>query len=272
MTPELKNRSVRSADGTAIGVVTVGAGPAFVIVHGALTAGDEWLPVAVGMADHHTAYVMDRRGRGRSGDGADYSVDREIEDIGAVVDAAGPGSHLLGHSSGAIYALEAARRFPIGQLVLYEPPLNFQGPTAKTLVERMRTNAARGEFDDALTIFCKEEVKLLEEELSSFRSTPVWAQTTALVPTFIREWDALFELAPTVERYRSISAPTLLLWGSETADHPSFATRALENTLPNVRSARLDGQGHMANLLAPDLVAQMVTTFLVGAVADGDIA
>jgi pimeloyl-ACP methyl ester carboxylesterase len=89
---------------------------------------------------------------------------------------------------------------------------------------------------------------------------------TALVPTFIREWEALFELAPTVERYRSISAPTLLLWGSETADHPSFATRVLESTLPNVRSARLDGQGHMANLLAPDLVARMVTTFLVGAV------
>jgi pimeloyl-ACP methyl ester carboxylesterase len=218
------------------------------------------------MADHHTAYVMDRRGRGRSGDGADYSVDREIEDIGAVLDAAGPGSHLLGHSSGAIYALEAARRFPIGQLVLYEPPLNFQGPTATTLVERMRTNAARGEFDTALTIFAKEEVKLLEEELCSFRSTPLWAQMTALVPTFIREWDALFELAPTVERYRSISAPTLLLWGSETADHPSFATRVLESTLPNVRSARLDGQGHMANLLAPDLVARMVTTFLVGAV------
>ena len=138
VTAELQTRTVRSADGTAIGFVTVGSGPAVIVVHGALTTGDEWHQVAVAMADHHTVHVMDRRGRGRSGDGADYRFDREIEDIGAVVEAAGVGAHLVGHSSGAIYALEAARRFPIGQLVLYEPPLNFKGREAATLVETMR--------------------------------------------------------------------------------------------------------------------------------------
>jgi pimeloyl-ACP methyl ester carboxylesterase len=261
---DLKSQTVRSADGTSIGVRQVGVGPPLVFVHGAFNTGNQWLPVAVAMADYCTGYVVDRRGRGCSSDGADYSFDREIEDIEAVLTAAGPGAHLLGHSFGAIYALEAARRFPIGKLVLYEPPLNFQGPTAKTLVDRIRRKAERGEFDDALTIFAKEEGRMSEEQLSSFRSTPLWAQMKTIVPTFIREWDAIVQLETTVERYREVSAQTLLLWGSETADHPSFATRALENTLPNVRSARLDGQGHVANLLAPELVARIVGTFLVG--------
>jgi pimeloyl-ACP methyl ester carboxylesterase len=115
--------------------------------------------VAIELADHCTGYVMDRRGRGRSGDGADYSFDRDIEDIEAVLHVAGPGAHVLGHSSGGIYALEAACRFPIGRLVLYEPPFNFRGPTAKILIDRIRAKTERGEFDDALTFSPRKRVE-----------------------------------------------------------------------------------------------------------------
>src|SRR5206468_4061749 len=113
VTAELRSQTVRSADGTSIGFVTVGSGPSLVFVPGAFGTAEHWLPVAVEMADQYTGYVIDRRSRGRSGNGADYSFDREIEDIEAVLHVAGPGAHLLGHSSGGIYALEAARRLPI---------------------------------------------------------------------------------------------------------------------------------------------------------------
>ena len=106
----------RSADGTSIGFVRLGSGPAVVFVHGSLSTGDDWLQVATAMTEQFTCFIMDRRGRGRSGDASDYSLDREYEDIKAVLDIVGPGTHLLGHSYGAICALGAALRAPIGHL------------------------------------------------------------------------------------------------------------------------------------------------------------
>lgn len=110
----------RSADGTSIGFARLGSGPAVVFVHGSLSTGDDWRQVATAMAGQCTCFLMDRRGRGRSGDASDYAIDREYDDIKAVLDVAGPGTHLVGHSYGAIGALGAALGAPIGRLVLYE--------------------------------------------------------------------------------------------------------------------------------------------------------
>ena len=263
MNAQPEEQSVRSPDGTRIGFVKMGSGPALVLVHGVLNTADQWLPVAIAMSDHCMCFVMDRRSRGRSGDGADYSLDRQIEDIQAVLDAAGPGASLLGHSSGAIYALETARRFPVGRLVLYEPPLHFQGPKAEGLVDRIRAKVESKQFENAVTIFLKEEARVPEDALSGVQATPLWDQMVALAPTLLGELEMILRLGPSVERYRDVSIPTLLLSGTETVDHPSFATKALQDTLPNVRKAMLDGQGHGANGEAPDMVARAVTDFLL---------
>src|SRR5206468_9786295 len=97
--------SVRSADGTQIGFRRLGTGPALVIVHGSLSTSQDYLPVAGLLQDSFTCYVVDRRGRGLSGAGADYSIEREYDDIAAVLAGAGPDAFLLGHSFGAIVTL-----------------------------------------------------------------------------------------------------------------------------------------------------------------------
>src|SRR5690606_30206164 len=97
-------------DGTRIGYLRLGEGPGLVFSHGSLTTGDDWLPVASRLADRFTCYVMSRRGRGRSAAGPAHSLERECEDIAAVLAEAGPGAYLLGHSYGAICALETALR------------------------------------------------------------------------------------------------------------------------------------------------------------------
>lgn len=260
---EPKLETVYSADGTQIGVTKVGSGPVpLVIVHGALNSGDDWLPVATAMAEHCTCFVMDRRGRGQSGDGADYAFDREAEDIEAVLEAAGGGAYLLGHSSGAIYALEAARRQSIAGLILYEPPLHLERQF-RGIFERIRPLMQEERFEDAVALFFREEAGMPEEQLSALRSTPVWSRMVALASTAHREWEAMLEADLTVDRYRDLSVPTLLLTGTVSADHPSFGTRALEATLPDSRTAMLDGQAHSAHRMAPEVLARVVTDFLV---------
>lgn len=221
------------------------------------------MQVAAAMSETCTCFVMDRWGRGGSADRSNYSLEREVEDIEAVLDAAGPGAYLLGHSSGAIYTLEVALRASIAGLILYEPPLHgTHGRFVEVVWDRLRIAAQEERFEDVVSIFLTDEAGLSEEVVSHIRTTPLWDHRVALAPHSVREWEELIRVRPPVERYRSISVPTLLLAGTETADHPSFATKELESTLPDVRTAMLDGQGHSANLIAPDLVAQEVTAFL----------
>jgi len=205
---------------------------------------------------------MDRRGRGRSGDGVNYSLDREVDDIKAVLDVAGHGAHLLGHSSGAIFALETARRFPVGRLVLYEPPLGFSGPRAEGSLGRMRSRVEAGQTNEALMILLKDEVDVPDETVQMLRDSPIWAQLVALFPTFMRESEGIIRLGAAVDRYRDLLIPTLLLAGTETQNHPLYLTRDLQAALPNARTVMLEGQGHLGNTEAPDLVARCVSDFL----------
>ncbi|HUG31639.1 MAG TPA: alpha/beta fold hydrolase [Acidimicrobiia bacterium] len=144
------------------------------IVHGAWNWGEHWLGVAEELADTHTSWVMDRRARGSSGDGDDYSFDREIEDITAVLDAAGPDAGLLGHSSGGTYALETARRQSVERLVVYEPPLRWAERGDPTdIVDRIRALVDAGRAEEAAELFFSEEGRLDEESLAFLRRLPV---------------------------------------------------------------------------------------------------
>ena len=231
-------QTVQSADGTAIGFTRIDSGSTpIVIVHGALNSGKQWLRVAQSLSAHCTCYLMDRWGRGGSGKHAKYSVQREAEDIVAVLEAAGPEAILLGHSSGAVYALEAALKHPPKALILYEPPLHaFHGRFAQEIWGPIRTAANEKDYDKVLSIFLGEEVELSSEQLAHLRSTPAWHTLLKFTPQSVQEWAALVREKPTVNRYRDIAVPTLLLTGSKNAKHPSFATRALADMWPDRKS------------------------------------
>lgn len=263
-----ENQTAYSADGTRIGFTKIGSGPVpLVIVHGALSVGVHWMPVAEAMAAHCTCYVMDRWGRGTSEDHNEYSLESEVDDIRAVLEAAGPNAYLLGHSSGAIYALETALQYPLTGLVLYEPPLHaFHGRFVEDALSRMRVAAREERFEDVVAIFARDEegFGVSDDELSHMRTTPRWENMVALAPQSVCEWEELAEIGLTVDRYRGLQVPTLLLTGTLTKDHPSFATRALASTLPNARTVLLDGQNHLAHAAAPELVANEVVAFIRG--------
>lgn len=258
-----RTQMVRSSDDTQIGVHTVGSGVPLVLVHGAWSWAEHWLSVAEELAEAHACWVMDRRGRGRSGDGDDYSFDREIEDITAVLEAAGPGANLLGHSSGAIYALETARRTAVGRLVLYEPPLRWaeRGDPA-ALVDRIRALVEEDQLEQAAELFFREEGRLDDDGLAFLKTLPDWEPRVALAAICVREWDAILGADLSVDQYRELSTPTLILAGSENLDHPSMATETLAATLPQSRVAVLEGQAHSAHRTDPPLVAAEVRASL----------
>ena len=255
-------RSVGSVDGTRIGYLELGSGPGIVFVHGSLGVGDEWLQVANLLADRFTCYLMDRRGRGRSGNAERYSLDTECADIAAVLEAAGPTSALLGHSYGGICALEAARRIRVSKLILYEPPFPIDGPTVGDAFERYRAAVANNQLDEALLIGARDLVKLTDVQIKEWRASPAWQLAAALTPTWVRELEVIRSLPLGVERFSQMSSPTLLLLGTATARHHEVASAALAETLPSAHTRRLVDQGHQAQVFAPTLVAREIAGFL----------
>lgn len=255
-------REVLSADGTPIGFVELGSGPPLVIVHGSVGTGEHWMAVAMHLAGRFTCHVMDRRGRGRSGDASEHAIEREAEDVRAVLEAAGPGAHLLGHSYGAICALEAARDAPPARLVLYEPPLLVGASQAERLATRYAEMIDRGEVEEALAFFLREGPEIPDEGIAALRTTPIWPQMVAVAPTLTREARAIGRIDGDFERYRGIAVPTLLLVGRLSSKGLQDASRRLEEVLPDARTLWLEDQAHVANMVAPDAVARGVAGFL----------
>ena len=256
---------VRSSDGVSIGFLELGRGPPLVIVHGSLALGDEWLPVAEKLAERRTCFVMDRRGRGRSADATEYSLDTECADIKAILDHAGRDASVLGHSYGAVCVLEAVSRFTARKVVLYEPPFPISASTIGPAFDTYRATVEQGRFDDALVIGLRDLVKMSEQQVEELRSTPVWNDIVPLAPTWVRELEELKKLPLGVARFSTMSAPTLLLVGTDTPPHHIEAQDALQRTLPNARTVRFTGQGHDAHLYVVDEFARRVADFLAEA-------
>lgn len=262
-----EQKTVRSADGTRIAYTEVGSGPVpLVIVHGALNTSQQWMPVAEKLSelsDQHTSYVVDRWGRGGSEGRPEYSLEGDINDIIAVLEKAGPDAYLLGHSGGAIISLEAAKRAQIAGLILYEAPIHgFHGRFVDEIWDRFHSAATAEQYEEALTIFLTEEAGVPDGIISEMMGTPNWNHMLEHTPHTAHEVEALVEERFEVDRYADIAVPTLLLAGTETAEHPSFATQALDELLPNARIAWLDGEGHVANETSPEMVAQEIIEFV----------
>ncbi len=257
MTPE--PGSVRSKDGTTIGYLRLGAGPPLVMVHGSLGVAEAWLAVANLLAGSFTCYLMDRRGRGRSGDAPDYSIEREYQDVAAVLAAAGAKPHLMGHSYGAVCALGAALETPVDKLILYEPPAGVVfGPE----VEDYRQAIAAGDPEKALEIGITRIVGVPQSQFEAMRANPMFPLFKALAPGWVREMQQIEKLGTSLDRYRAIESPVLMLLGTDTSDSLKNSTAALLRVLKNARVSELAGEGHGALRTAPQLVAERVREFL----------
>jgi pimeloyl-ACP methyl ester carboxylesterase len=188
---ERKMEKVISKDGTPIGFYRRGAGPPLILVSGSGTANPiAWTAVIAELEKHYTVYALYRRGRGASGDNPNYAIQREFEDIAAVVDAMDEPANLLGHSYGALCALEAALlTHNLRKLVLYEPGIKLPGVILNPpeAIQRMQTLLELGDREGLLAILYREILKIPEHEYEQLRSAPSWSERVAFAQTMVRE-------------------------------------------------------------------------------------
>ena len=206
---------------------------------------------------------MDRRGHGASGDSPDYSLQKEAEDIVAVVNARPSPVFVLGHSYGGVSALEAAfLNNKISKLVLYEPPLQDLDHTA--VAARMERMIRAGDREQALVTFLREIVMISPGEIANMKARPSWPGRVAGVDSQIREIRALSGYRFDPKRVSTLNVPTLLLTGSRTAS-PQLkkAISGLLDSLPNRSLIVFEGQEHNAMDTIPEQFAAAVANFLL---------
>lgn len=256
---------ITSRDGTRIGYERTGTGSPLVLVHGGTADRTRWAPVLPALAEHFTLYAIDRRGRGASGDADAYALEREFEDVTAVVDAIGGPVDLLGHSFGGVCALGAARRTPsVRRLVLYEPPrTGVAGTIPPAVASRMASLLAAGDRDGVVTTFMREIVQVPPHELEKLRSVPAWQGRVAAAHTILREVHALEQQPPLdPSGFAGFRIPTMLLLGGDSPPLEKANTEALHAALPDSRIVVMPGQRHIAMNTAPDLFVREVLAFL----------
>ena len=259
--------TVTSADGTEIAFERTGSGPPLVLVYGNGDVHRFWEEGGVrpAFADHCTVYVIERRGRGESGDAAGYELKREAEDVAAVVEASDDPVTLLGHSGGALYSLEAALRTDsLRDLILYEPPIQVGNNELdiEEGVAEMKRLLDDGENEQVLVLFLQEVAQLMPDELDELRSAPIWQDMVDAAHTLPRELQAIGEYDFDAPRFADVTTPTLLLTGSESLQWLTDATNAVNDALPHSRIATFDGEQHMAMHTASDRFIDEVLTFI----------
>ena len=262
---EVTRGTVVSADGTAIGYSRFGEGDPVVVCHGALTVADDWAAFARELGATNSVYLYDRRGRGRSPDVGDgYSFATEIDDLAAMTAFAGPEAAILGHSFGGGCALAYALRDGFSRrLVLYEPINSIPRPASGGHLFDLRARVERNELDAALDFGLDKIVCLSGPEIQMLRQTPLWAPMTRLTPSFVRELECLDRLSPTVEEMGALRARTWLLLGTLSPHAPNMACcAALVDRVRGLTLYPVPDQGHVAHLLAPELLSRLVVRCL----------
>ena len=253
---------VDSADGTRLRLVRLGEGPPVVLVHGTAGGKGDWLKVARRLSESFEVITFDRRGRGDSGDGSDYSLTREVEDILAVIEVVDAPVRLVGHSFGAILCMLAAPRTGsrVNALVLYEPPLGLQG-TDDQLLERLDATIASGDLNSAIRNFAAAANITIEELGAIETSGPAWAALRDGVRVAGREIRAAKAALPfRAADLARIAPPTLILVGADQR-HPTYTgVRDLVTQVPAATLTTVPGR-HLAITFAADAFVDALRTF-----------
>jgi pimeloyl-ACP methyl ester carboxylesterase len=255
---------VTSSDGTTIAFDESGEGPPLILVDGALSY-RRFGPMA-GLAEalrsQFTVYSYDRRGRGESGDTEPYAVAREVDDLEALIAAAGGSAYVCGLSSGAALALEAAASgLAITKLALYEPPFTVQDADlqhADDFGERLRELLAAGRRGDAVEWFLTS-VGVPAEAIPGMRNDPSWPRFEAIAPTLGYDHAIVGDGTLPHERAAKVTVPTLVANGAESPEFFHLAAKATADAIPDGRYRSLQGQYRVDG--APEALAPVLTEF-----------
>ena len=250
--------TVISKDGTTIAFDRSGEGPAVVLVSGGSVDRTSLAPLAQELASDLTVLNYDRRGRGPSGDTPPYAIDREIEDIEAVVEAAGGEAAIFGSSSGAVLAMLAAEAgLGIEKLAMWEPPFIPEGfpKPPEDQVEQYETMVADGRRGDAVEFFMARVVGMPAEFVAGARTQPWWGATEALAHTLAYDARIMGDYEIPVDRAANVKVPALVVAGGADMPFMRETAQALADALPDGHVRFLDGQGHNVDMavLAPVL-------------------
>ena len=250
---------MESADGTVIAYDRCGRGPVLVLVVGAFCDRTAFGSLADVLAAEFTVFTYDRRGRGGSGERAEYAVDREIDDLEAVISAAGGSACVFGHSSGAALALlAAARGSPISRLVAYEPPWSADDTGSDGLRDELARLVAAGRRGDAAKHFLAQ-TGMPAEVLEAITAAPSWPAMEAMAPTLLHELDVVGNSGLPTERLAAITVPTLVLGGWSSPGWLQETGRVVAATVPAAWFELLPGQDHNP---ADDVLAPVLIEFL----------
>ncbi|TMQ90441.1 alpha/beta hydrolase [Actinomadura soli] len=241
-----RHRTATSADGTSIAYDRIGAGPAVVLVQGAFSSRND--PIMTGIADalasKYTVYNYDRRGRGDSGDTAPYAVQREIEDLTALIGAAGGTAMVFGGSSGGALALEAAAAgAPITKLAVLEPPYVTAPGRSLPSAGELGALAEQGRRGEAIELFLTKGAEMPPEAVEGMKAQPYWAHIESVAHTLAYE-AAVVGKGPVPDRLSAIAVPVLVVAGSASTDRMRDAAQAVTRQLRDARLEWLDGQAH----------------------------
>jgi len=249
---------VRSADGTELALERAGAGSPLVVVAGGFGDRRWFADLDELVAPHLSVGRYDRRGRGDSGDAAAYAVDREIEDLAAVLDAVGGDAFVYGHSSGAALAiLGAASGLPIRRLVVSEPPYRIDGGGHAHLRDEVAAAVAAGDRATGVKAVLRIAIEVPDDVVATAEEWPDWPEMLAIAHTL--PYDLAIVGDGTIPAaVRDIAAPTLVLHGSESFPWLGAGMRALAAAIPGASSKELVGQDHG---LGPEAVAPEVLAF-----------
>lgn len=268
-------RTTLSRDGTKLAYDTSGSGPLLVLVDGALCTRriGPGKGLARLLARHFTVINYDRRGRGDSGDAGAYEVEREVEDLLAVIEASGGQAFVFGQSSGAVLALHAAARSPqITRLAVYEAPFvvdDTRAPTGPAYHQKLTDLLARGKRGPAVQLFLRL-VGLPKLLIAGMRFTPYWPRLKAIATTL--SYDSLITVEHQQGRplppnlWAAATRPTLVLCGGASDAWMRNGMQALADTLPDATLRTLDGQTHN---LRPKVVAPHLVRFFHDAPVPG---
>lgn len=261
---------VISKDGTAIAFDKVGEGPPLILVDGALCYRESGPngPLASELKDRFTVFTYDRRGRGESTDTPPYSVDREIEDIEALISEAGGEAFLYGISSGAALALEAANAgLSIKKLALYEAPFivdNSRDPVSDDYLDKLRKLLAADKRSTAVKHFLKNAVGLPSVMVFFMPLMPAWSKLKSVAHTL--PYDGIIvdkELAGKPYppgRWGSVDIPTIVIDGEKSQTWMHNGMKTLAKHLPDARYHTLEGQSH---IVKPEVLAPVLTDFFI---------
>jgi pimeloyl-ACP methyl ester carboxylesterase len=266
----MKLASVKSADGTSIAYEKTGKGPALILVGGAFcdrTAPTSGTPLAALLAHRFTVLSYDRRGRGDSGDTPPSAVDREVQDLSALITAAGGSAFVFGNSSGGLLALDAAiQGLAIPKLVLYEPPVILDASRAKVfeaLATQLDEAAAEGRRAEAVERYFTQVMQLPEPAVARMRASPMWTGLERLAHTLGHDLRITARGAQRLAQVPAVRSAALVMDGGASPPWMREAIQTLARAIPGARHRTLEGQTHAVD---PGALAQALETFLDGGV------